>query len=188
MFSSYFRCIIIYMFELFITFAKIGVMTFGGGLAMLPVLERELADRKKWVDKDTLMDYYAIGQCTPGIIAVNVATFVGKKQKGILGGIAATLGIVFPSVVIITVLAAFFSSFAGSEIASGAFAGARAAVYVLVLNSLIGLCKKNIKNIWSAIIFAGVIVCKILFDISPVLLVLVCAVLGIVFSLRGGKK
>ena len=89
------------LFELFVSFAKIGVMTFGGGYAMLPILQREIADNKGWASEEELMDYYAVGQCTPGVIAVNTATFVGSKQAGVLGGIVATLGLVFPSLVII---------------------------------------------------------------------------------------
>ena len=99
--------------DLFWTFAKIGAFTFGGGAAMLPILQQEIVDKKGWCSEEELTDYYAIGQCTPGIIAVNTATFVGVKQKGNLGGVVATLGVVFPSVVIITIIAAFLRNFAG---------------------------------------------------------------------------
>ena len=87
--------------DLFLTFAKVGVMTFGGGYAMLPILQREVVERKGWATEEELMDYFAIGQCTPGIIAVNTATFIGQKLNGVFGGIFATLGFVFPSLVII---------------------------------------------------------------------------------------
>ena len=99
------------LLELFLTFAKIGVMTFGGGMAMLPILEREVVQNKHWATEEELVDYFAIGQCTPGIIAVNTATFIGEKKRGVLGGIAATLGVVFPSLVIITVLAGLITNF-----------------------------------------------------------------------------
>ena len=79
--------------DLFVTFAKVGVMTFGGGYAMLPILQREVVDNKGWATEEELMDYFAIGQCTPGVIAVNTATFIGQKQRGIAGGILATLGV-----------------------------------------------------------------------------------------------
>ena len=92
------------LFELFFVFAKIGVMTFGGGYAMLPILQREIVEKKKWTTDEELMDYFAVGQCTPGVIAVNTATFIGQKMKGILGGIVATLGVVFPSLLIISIL------------------------------------------------------------------------------------
>ena len=110
-------------FDLFLTFAKVGVLTFGGGYAMLPILQREVAENKKWATEEELMDYYAIGQCTPGVIAVNTATFIGRKVKGLAGSILATLGVVFPSLVIIIAIAAFVNNFADSPIVQNAFAG-----------------------------------------------------------------
>ena len=101
------------LLKMFLTFAKIGVMTFGGGYAMLPILQREIVEKNHWATDEELTDYFAIGQCTPGIIAVNTATFIGRKHKGIVGGIIATLGVVFPSILIITVIAAFLTNFAG---------------------------------------------------------------------------
>ena len=92
------------LLKLFLAFAKIGAVTFGGGYAMLPILQRDIVAKHKWATEDELLDYFAIGQCTPGVIAVNTATFVGYKNKGILGGIFATLGVVFPSIVIITII------------------------------------------------------------------------------------
>ena len=100
------------LWTLFWTFAKMGVMTFGGGMAMLPILQREVVENKHWATEEELTDYYAIGQCTPGIIAVNTATFIGQKYKGIAGGIVATLGVVFPSLVIISILAGLINNFA----------------------------------------------------------------------------
>lgn len=177
------------MFELFLSFAKIGVMTFGGGLAMLPMLERELVDNKGWVTRDALMDYYAIGQCTPGIIAINVSTFVGKKQKGIPGAIAATLGMLFPSIVIISVLAAFFSNFADIPAVQHAFAGARTAVCILVLNSVIKLFKSNVKNYWiTALVYIVTAVLVIVFKVSPILVVLAAAAIGIIYGARKGGR
>ena len=100
------------LLDLFLTFARIGGLTFGGGYAMLPMLQKEVVEQRGWVTEDELMDYYAIGQCTPGIIAVNTATFVGQRRRGVIGGIVATLGVVFPSLIIITIIAAFISNFA----------------------------------------------------------------------------
>ena len=97
--------------DLFLTFARIGVCTFGGGYAMLPILQRELVENKQWATEGELADYYAVGQCTPGIIAVNTATFVGRGVAGVAGGVVATLGLVFPSIVIIMVIAAFLKNF-----------------------------------------------------------------------------
>ena len=111
------------LLTLFLTFAKVGVMTFGGGYAMLPILQREIVENKGWATDEELTDYFAIGQCTPGVIAVNTATFIGRKQKGILGGIAATLGMVFPSLVIISILAGLIANFAHLAWVQHAFAG-----------------------------------------------------------------
>ena len=110
------------LFNLFFAFAKVGVLTFGGGYAMLPILQREIVEKNNWASDEELMDYYAIGQCTPGVIAVNTATFIGQKNKGIMGGIMATLGVVTPSLIIITAIAAFISNFADLAIVKNAFA------------------------------------------------------------------
>ena len=108
---------------LFWTFAKMGVMTFGGGYAMLPILQREVIDNRGWATEEELMDYFAIGQCTPGIIAVNTATFIGQKLRGVVGGITATLGVVFPSLVIISLLAGLITSFSHLTWVQDAFSG-----------------------------------------------------------------
>ena len=110
------------LLDLFFTFARIGGLTFGGGYAMLPILQREVVEKRKWVTNEEIMDYYAIGQCTPGIIAVNTATFIGQKCAGNIGGIVATLGVVFPSLIIITLIAAFLQNFADLAIVKNAFA------------------------------------------------------------------
>ena len=132
------------LIELFITFAKMGAVTFGGGYAMLPILQREIVENKKWGTEEELADYYAIGQCTPGIIAVNVATFIGRKVAGNLGGVIATLGVVFPSVVIITLLAGVIEYYSSLEWVKHAFAGIRVCVCVLIFNAVLKLFKKSI--------------------------------------------
>ena len=116
--------------DLYLTFARIGVCTFGGGYAMLPILQREVVENRHWATEDELMDYYAIGQCTPGVIAVNTSTFIGYKTHGILGGIAATAGMITPSLIIITIIAAFIQQFAHLAVVQHAFAGIRIAVYL----------------------------------------------------------
>lgn len=175
--------------QLFLTFAKIGSMMFGGGIAMLPLLQRELVENKKWVTEEEILDYFAIGQCTPGIIAVNTATFVGRKRKGIVGGIAATLGVVFPSLVIITIIAAFLSNFAELKAVKDAFAAIRVCVCALILNSVIKLGKKTITDAPTAIIFVLVAAGTLLLNISPVIFVVASALCGIVVkSLGVGKK
>ena len=132
--------------DLFFTFAKVGAMTFGGGYAMLPILQREVVEKKGWATEDQLADYYAVGQCTPGAIAVNTATFVGTTMLGIPGGIVATLGLVFPSIVIILVIAAFLSNIMHLEIVTHAFNGIRAGVVALILSSVIKLFKGAVKD------------------------------------------
>lgn len=166
--------------KLFLTFAKTGVTTFGGGLAMLPILQREVVDKQHWATEEELMDYYAIGQCTPGIIAVNTATFVGSSQNGLLGGIVATLGLVFPSLVIITVIAAFLGNFANVPAVQHAFAGIRVCALVLIINSILKLIKKAVIDIPTALIFVTVLALSIFVDLSPIIFVLSAGVIGVV--------
>ena len=144
--------------SLFLTFARIGVCTFGGGYAMLPILQRELVEDKKWATETELADYYAVGQCTPGIIAVNTATFVGRSQAGIAGGVIATLGLVFPSLVIIMVIAAFLQNFMQLEFVIHAFNGVRAGVVALILSSVIKLFKNAVMDWPTRVIYAVVLI------------------------------
>ena len=177
--------------ELFITFAKIGVVTFGGGYAMLPIIQREVVDKKGWITEEELIDYYAIGQCTPGVIAVNVATFVGNKKKGIIGGIAATLGVVFPSLVIISIIACLLSNFADYTIVKNAFVGIRASVCVLVVNVVLNLWKKTVLNKSSFIIFVLVLLGGLFTKLSPIVFVVFSALVGIILQnikLRGEEQ
>lgn len=170
------------LFDLFITFAKIGVMTFGGGYAMLPILQRELVESKGWATEEDLADYYAIGQCTPGIIAINTATFVGSKKKGLLGGIIASLGMVFPSLVIITIIAALLSNFAQFEVVQHAFAGIRVAVVVLIFNSVYKLFKSAVKNYYALFIFLSVFLLALFSGVGTVYLIIGSAILGIIIK------
>ena len=176
------------LWELFITFAKVGVMTFGGGYAMLPILQREVVEGKGWASDEELTDYFAIGQCTPGFIAVNTATFIGQKQAGFWGGIMATLGVVFPSIVIITLLAGVIDAFSHLMWVQHAFGGIRVCVCVLIFNAVVKLWKSAVKDKWAFGIFAVVLVCSLLLDLSPVVYVLFAAVAGIVIKVLGGKK
>ena len=170
------------LWTLFWAFARVGVMTFGGGMAMLPILQREIVENRHWATEEELADYYAIGQCTPGIIAVNTATFVGQKYKGVAGGIVATLGIVFPSLVIISILVGRLHNFADLAWVQNAFAGIQVCVCVLILNATVKLLKKAVIDKPTAVIFAGVLVGSVCLDISPVWFVLVAAVLGILLK------
>ena len=170
------------LWKLFYTFATVGVTTFGGGYAMLPALQREVVEKRRWATEEEVMDWYAIGQCTPGVIAVNTATFVGQKQKGVLGGIVATLGVVFPSLVIITIIAAFIRNFADLPAVQNAFAGIRACVCVLILNAVVKLWKKSVVDWKAFLIFAVVFLGSVFLDLSPVLYVLAAALAGVVIK------
>ena len=176
--------------QLFLTFAKVGVMTFGGGMAMLPILQREVVEDRGWASDEELVDYFAIGQCTPGIIAVNTATFVGQKQAGVLGGIIATLGIVFPSLLIITALAGVINSFSHLEWVQHAFAGIRVCVCVLIFNAVVKLWKKSVVDKKTLALYALILLASLLTDLSPVIFVLFAAVSGIVLQValkKGGE-
>lgn len=176
------------LLKLFAVFAKVGVMTFGGGYAMLPILQREVVEKQKWATEEELMDYFAIGQCTPGIIAVNTATFIGQKNKGVFGGIFATLGLVFPSLVIISLLAGVIEAFSHIVWVQHAFGGIRICVCVLIVNAVIKLFKKAVIDKFSFAVFLAVALAAFFTDLSPVIFVLVAAVLGIVIKNAGGKK
>ena len=170
------------LWSLFWTFAKMGIMTFGGGMAMLPILQREVVDSKGWATEEELTDYYAIGQCTPGIIAVNTATFIGQKRGGVSGGIAATLGLVFPSVVIISILAGLISNFADLAWVKNAFAGIQVCVCVLIFNAVMKLLKKSVVDKRTAVIFALVLLGGLFLKLSPVWFVVGAALAGIVLK------
>ena len=191
--------------DLFLTFAKVGVCTFGGGYAMLPIMQRELAENKGWTTEDQLADYYAVGQCTPGVIAVNTATFVGSSQAGVVGGVVATLGLVFPSIVIILVIAAFLQNFMHIQWVVHAFNGVRAGVVALILTSVIKLFKGAVVDWPTRIIYIVVLILSVCgsflplpagalgavldFVLSPVVLVVVAGVAGLcIRAAKGGKS
>ena len=176
------------LLDMFWTFAKIGVMTFGGGYAMLPILQREVVDNKGWATEEELMDYFAIGQCTPGVIAVNTATFVGCKNKGIIGGIFTTLGVVFPSLIIISLLAGVIEAFSHVVWVKNAFGGIRICVCVLIINATVKLGKKAITGFPTLIIFLVVALGSFLTDLSPIIFVVAAAIAGILLKAFGGKN
>ena len=154
---------------------------------MLPILQREVVEHKGWATEEELMDYFAIGQCTPGVIAVNTATFVGQKRKGIAGGIVATLGIVFPSLVIISILAGLITNFSDVGWVQNAFAGIQVCVCVLILNAVLKLLKKSVVDKRTAVIFVIVLLGNMLLSVSPVWFVLLSALSGIVLKNLEGR-
>ena len=177
------------LFDLFWTFCKIGALTFGGGYAMLPLIQREIVENKKWSTEKEILDYYAVGQCTPGVIAVNTATFIGYKLRGIIGGIVATLGVIFPSIVIILIIATFLQNFADLAIVQSAFAGIRVAVVALIITTVVKLIKSTIKDYLGVIIAIIAFVISAFIGLSPVYVVIAAALTGFISKgLRGDKK
>lgn len=176
------------LIDLFLTFARVGGLTFGGGYAMLPMLQQEVVGKRNWATEEEIMDYYAIGQCTPGIIAINVATFVGYKTKGVSGAIFATAGMVFPSLIIIGIIAAFLQNFAELEIVKNAFAGIRVCVGVLVLNAVKGMWKKGVVDKATTAICILVFLGMLLLDVSPVVFVIASGLAGVLLKKAGGAK
>lgn len=177
------------LFDLFWTFCKIGALTFGGGYAMLPLIQREIVENKKWSNEKEILDYYAVGQCTPGVIAVNTATFIGYKLRGIIGGIVATLGVIFPSIVIILIIATFLQNFADLAIVQSAFAGIRVAVVALIITTVVKLIKSSIKDYLGVIIAIIAFVISAFIGLSPVYVVIAAALTGFISKgLRGDKK
>lgn len=191
--------------SLFFTFAKIGLCTFGGGYAMLPILQRELVDNQGWATEEELADYYAVGQCTPGVIAVNTATFVGYNRMGWLGGVVATLGVVFPCLVIIMAIAAFLSNFMHLDVVVHAFNGVRAGVVALIFSSILKLLKTSLVDWKTRLIYVVVLLLgavgvwapmpggalgQVLGALcSPVFLVVVSGLVGLaIYGKKGGEK
>lgn len=176
------------LMNLFWSFCRIGGLTFGGGYAMLPMLQKEVVETHKWATEQELLDYYAVGQATPGVIAVNTATFIGYKEKGILGAIFATSGVVFPSLAIIMSIAGFIDSFSDSNIVQHAFSGIRVAVGVLILNALVKMVKGSVKDILGIILFVATFIISIFFNISVVYIVVASALIGIISDFINRKR
>ena len=167
------------LWNLFGLFFKIGLFTFGGGYAMLPLLRAEVVEKRKFVTEQELLDLYSIGQCTPGIISINVATYIGYQQKKIWGAVATTLGIVLPSVIIITLLASVLQKFTDNRYVAYAFAGIRVCVAALIADVVYDLAKKNLNNYFAATIFITAMILLVWLDVSAVLLVLLAGMVAL---------
>jgi len=181
------------LWVLYKTFFKINILTFGGGYAMLPMLEKEVVNNKKWTTMEEISDYYAVSQCTPGVIAVNIATFIGYKQKKVLGGIIATLGAITPSIIIVLLLSGILEQILGYQIVKSAFSGIAVAVCALLVQALTKLIKSGIKDVYTAIVAIVSATVSILFKLSPMLIVLVTGVVTVLYKfilekVKGGKK
>ena len=171
------------LIQLFTAWFKMGLFTFGGGYAMLPMIQREAINKYHWASEEEIMDYYAVGQCTPGIIAVNTATFVGYKVKGILGGIAATLGVISPSIIIIFLIASLINNFSQLEVVQHALNGIKVAVCVLMFVAVEKLIKGAIKDKISFTLALVAFLLAYFTNISTVLIVLCAGVVGYVLFL-----
>lgn len=168
------------LFELFFIFFKMGSFTFGGGYAMLPIIQEEIVKKRKWATDEEVLDYYAIGQSTPGIIAVNTATFIGYNLKGVFGAFFATMGIVSPSLVIISIIAAFFKNFQDYAIVQHALAGVRIVVAALILNTVIKMFKDSVKDYLTLALFSLSFIILVFFDLSPIILIILSTIIAII--------
>lgn len=173
---------------LFSTFCRIGGLTFGGGYAMLPMLQAEVVEKYQWATEEELLDYYAVGQATPGIIAVNTATFIGYKNKGIVGALAATSGVVFPSLVIIMFIAGLIDNFSDMAIVQNAFSGIRIVVSVLIFNAVVKLWNTSVSGIFGIVVFTATFILSGILNISPIYIVVSAALLGLVANIKRGEK
>lgn len=176
------------LFDLFWAFFRVGGLTFGGGYSMLPILQKEIVEQRNWSTNEDIIDYYAVSQCMPGIIAVNTAAFIGYKLKGVKGAIVSAFGVILPSLIIIIAIASFLQSFSDLPILQHAFTGIRVAVVALITNTIIKLWRSSIKDkiqLLIAIIALGI---TIIFDLSPIYLVIAAALVGLITKRLGGDK
>ena len=176
------------LFEIFIASAKVGALTFGGGYAMLPILQREIVENKGWNTEAEILDYYALAQCLPGILMVNTLAFVGKNRKGNIGAVFAALGAAAPSFLIITIIATVLTAFADVPAVKNAFAGIRVCVCVLIFNAITKLWKSAIADIKCLLLFLAVLLASLLLDVTPILFVVVSALLGIAITMLSARK
>ena len=175
------------LLELYLAFLKIGAVNFGGGYAMLPLLERDLVQDRGWTTTQDLTDYFAIGQCTPGLIALNVSTFIGSRRKGIPGAIAATTGFVTIPIVIILIIATFLQGFADYPVVQNAFAGIRVCVCVLIVQAVLRLWNKSVVDKTTLILYLGVFLMTALSGVLPLaipaaVLVIISGMLGVIIG------
>ena len=181
------------LLELYWTFVKIGGVTFGGGYAMLPILERELVDKRHWTTLDDLRDYFSIGQCTPGIIALNVSSFIGEKRHGVRGALAASAGFLTLPILLILLIAMFLTNFAQMEIIQHAFAGIRVCVCVLILQAVLRLWKKSVVDPFTLGLYVAIFALNAFSGLLPVpipaaVLVILSGALGAIVSTRKNRR
>ena len=181
------------LWELYWAYLKIGLINFGGGYAMLPLLERELVNKKGWTTLAELRDYFAIGQCTPGLIALNVSTFIGQKRKGAAGALAAMAGFLTGPILIILLIAAFLQNFAQLEIIQHAFAGIRVCVCVLILQAVMRLWKSSVVDVFTFVLYLIIFSLSAFSGLLPVkipaaVLVILAGIAGLTASLLKNRN
>lgn len=174
--------------ELYMSFFRIGGLTFGGGLAMLPMLKREVVEDRKWCTEEEVLDMYAIGQCTPGIIAVNTATYVGYKQAGFVGGLCATLGVISPSIIIISLIASILQNFIHLPAVVHALAGIRVVVCALMINTVITMVKKGVVDKLGAVLFAGGFLLACFTPVPTAVIIILAGVIGVIAKRTGRRN
>jgi Chromate transport protein ChrA len=174
--------------ELYVSFFKIGGLTFGGGLAMLPMLQREIVTDRRWCTEEEILDMYAIGQCTPGIIAVNTATYVGYKQAGFIGGVFGTLGLVSPSILIICLVASILQNFIHMPVVIHALAGIRVIVCSLMLNTVFTMAKKGIVDKLGGVLFAGGFILACFTPVPTAMIIVLAGITGVIAKKFGRRE
>lgn len=174
--------------ELFLTFMKIGAFTFGGGYAMIPIMQREVVDVKHWVTDDDIVKLLVISESTPGVIAVNAATYVGYHIAGFWGSLAATVGVVLPSFAVITLITFFYAEFKALLWVEYAFRGLRAAVAVIILNAVFKLSKKSDRSLFAGVVLAGAFALSVFMDVSAIWIILLAASAGILYGAALARK
>jgi len=173
---------------LFATFFKIGAFTFGGGYAMIPLIQREAVENRKWVTDDDILEIVAIAESTPGPIAINAATFVGYKVCGFFGAMCATLGVVLPSFVIISLIANVLSYFEQAEVVKYAFGGVRAGVLALIVKAMVSMYKKSPKGALGYCVMIGAFVAVAVLKVNVLVTIICCAVAGLIASLAAERR
>ena len=175
------------LWKIFAVFFKMGLFTFGGGYAMLPILKSEVAEKYKWVSEEELLNYYSVGQCTPGMIAVNAASFIGYKLRKLSGLIAATMGVIAPSVIIILLVALILRQYMDNQYVQWAFGGIRISVVALIINTVADMWKKGVKRVRDYMVFAVALVLLFLCHLSAIVIVLLAAGSAFIPDFRSKK-
>ncbi len=176
------------LLKLYVSFFKMGILTFGGGYAMLPMIEREVVEKHKWATMEEVMDYYAISQCTPGVIAVNIATFVGQRQKGVLGAIFATIGVVTPSVILISLIATLLRSVYDNEYVRAAFQGVGVAVCAILVQAVLKIGKSGIVDKFTLLVAFLSFLIAWLLGVSTIVIILVAGVCSVAYKVLKEKN